>query len=290
MNKKWQLSLILLIWVFLAIATSAYPQTSEQITNGLSWLASNQNLDGSWAENITASYHSTATVVESLNSIGSKDLVYTNAVNWITAQQVDNVRYLSLKIILLAPSGNDISSDINSLLSYQNSDGGFGEYIGGTSGVSYTSLSLLALKAIKYSGKSIINNALSYLLSAQNSDGGWGVISGQSSEVFYTALVMQVLSTQSQTTSVASAINSATRYLTGQQRVDGSFGSLFETALAYSALVAVSTDSTVLGNAVNYLTKTQSPDEGWGKAKNLSHRVRFSSFCFAKPYQHMTKT
>ncbi len=264
LKKRFKLLSVLLICLFLASATSAYPQTSQQITNGLAWLESNQSLDGSWAENTTTSYHSTSTVVESLNLIGSKDLVYTNAVNWIVAQQVDNVRYLSLKIISLAPSGNDISPDINSLLSYRNSDGGFGEYIGGTSGVSHTFLSLLALKAANYPDQTVIDNAINYLLLNQNSDGGFGAIKDKPSEIFYTAMAFLVLNDFKRSFNLTSSLSSASSYLLSRQNLDGSFGSsIFETALAYQALTRSTLDLAIRSAAITYLTSSQFPDGSW---------------------------
>ena len=45
------------------------------------------------------------------------------------------------------------------------------------------------------------------------------------------------------------------------QNTDGGFGSndstVYETAYAYLALIGVTTNATVLGNAINYLTSTQ---------------------------------
>ncbi|MEW6418770.1 MAG: prenyltransferase/squalene oxidase repeat-containing protein [Nitrospirota bacterium] len=90
-----------------------------------------------------------------------------------------------------------------------------------------------------------------------------------------TALVSMVLQQFPRTTSIATAINKATSYLIAHQNADGGFGegggtpplqstsTIFETAHAYLALVGETTDATVLGNAINYLTSTQLPNGSW---------------------------
>jgi hypothetical protein len=87
------------------------------------------------------------------------------------------------------------------------------------------------------------------------------------SEVYYTALISSILQQFPQTTSIATAINKATAYLIAHQNADGGFGAspstVYETSLAYLALVGQTTDATVLGNAINYLTSTQLPNGSW---------------------------
>jgi len=75
------------------------------------------------------------------------------------------------------------------------------------------------------------------------------------------------------TTSIETAINKATSYLIAHQNTDGGFGegggtpplqsTVYETALAYKSLISVTTDNTVLGNAINYLTTFQLPNGSW---------------------------
>ena len=150
--------------VLILINAFAYAQTSQQISNGLTWLRTSQNSDGSWTTDVTTSFHSTATVTESLYSLEVTGTTYTNAVNWLNAQQVENTRYLSLKILSLLPYGMDISLELNELLSYKNSDNGFGEYLGDNSDISYTVFALDALKAVNYSNQTTISNAILYLI------------------------------------------------------------------------------------------------------------------------------
>lgn len=175
-----------------------------------------------------------------------------------------NNDYLARKISSLASNGKDVSSLISILVSLQNPDSGWGissSYI--VSNPVDTTLTLQALKSLNYPDQNIISSALGYLLSTQNPDGGWGFYSGDSSNVYMTALVSSTLQRFPQTTSIATAINKATSYLISKQQADGSWGTVYETALAYIALVGVTTDNTVLGNAINYLISTQLPNGSW---------------------------
>src|SRR4030043_443593 len=88
-----------------------------------------------------------------------------------------------------------------------------------------------------------------------------------------TAMVSSTLQQFQRTTSIATAINKATGYLIAHQNADGGFGegggtpplqsTVYETAYAYMALISETTDATVLGNAINYLTSTQLPNGSW---------------------------
>jgi len=185
-------------------------------------------------------------------------------------------------MLVLARAEFDVSTIRDYLLSIRNDEGGWGVAEGFESDVKRTALALQALKAVNYPDQSIIQSAIDYLLSTQNTDGGCGFYpslcsgcEGDESNVYMTALVSMTLQQFPQTTSIATAINKATDYLITHQNVDGGFGegggtpplqspsTVYETAYAYLALVSETTDATVLGNAINYLTSTQLPNGSW---------------------------
>ena len=153
------------------------------------------------------------------------------------------------------------------LLSYQNSDGAFGGYKKLRSDIIDSVFALRALKSISYQDNAIIEKIIQFVINNQNSDGGWGFKQGMESKVYYTALISLTLQQFQRTTSIATAINKATVYLIAHQNADGGFGgspsTVYETAYAYLALVGVTTDATVLGNAINYLISTQLPNGSW---------------------------
>ncbi|MFZ3136431.1 MAG: CARDB domain-containing protein [Thermodesulfovibrionales bacterium] len=276
------ITIIFLLPFFLLLASEAYPQSS-QIDNGLVYLGNAQSQTGSWGntpDSISTEYFSTVEVLLTLNQLGlTITPVYQNGIPWILSQEVKDTAYLAKKIQIMANSGVDLTTDITMLTSYKNIDSGWGGYLSFESSNYRTALAIQALKAANYSDQTVIQSGIDYLLSTQNTDGGWGVYpspcSGcevDESNVYMTALFSSTLQQFPRTTSIATAINKAISYLIAHQNTDGGFGSsigsessstVFETAYAYLALVGVSTDATVLGNAINYLTSTQLPDGSW---------------------------
>jgi len=246
--------------LFINTYAFAYDPT---INNGLSYLTSTQNADGSWGSETTDTelLPSTVSVIETLqvlNQTGTAN--YSDALLWLQLQGFKTTDYLSERIHALSVSGTD--QDL--LISYlDDMTGAWGGDDSPDVDNLDTALALSALKKINYSDRTTMDYAVNYLLSTQNADGGWGLKAGMDSEVYYTALISSTLQQFPRTTSIATAINKATIYLINHQQTDGSWGTVYETALAYIALVGETTDGTVLGNAINYLTSTQLPNGSW---------------------------
>ena len=253
-----------LLAALITIVTLTVPSFAQStaITNGLTWLSSNQNLDGSFGAVVPA--RDTTEVADTLKYLDSTGIVYLNAVNWIDNDASSNNDYLARKINSLALYGRDVSILFISLASSQTTNGGWGLSSSHVVGNPLdTALALQALKSANYPDSTVINNAITYLISNQNTDGGFGFYAGDDSNVYMTSLVSWTLQQFQQTTSIATAVNKATNWIIGQQTVDGGWGSVYEAAHAYIALISVITDNTVLGNAVNYLTSTQLPNGSW---------------------------
>lgn len=263
--KKLGLSLILL----LIFCNSVFADVQSSINNGLNWLLTNQNADGSYGNQSDLIFRDTEEVLNTFNILNQKSGQYQSGIQWSTNTTVNSIDFIARKILLL--SGEDIgtTTGVNILLSNQNTDGGWGIASKFESDSIDTSLALQALKDVNYSDQTVIQSAINYVLSIQNPDGGWGFYQGDYSSVYMTALVSMTLQQFPQTTSLATAINKAKSYLITHQNADGGFGSssstVYETAYVYMALVEVTTDNTVLGNAVNYLTANQSSDGSWNQ-------------------------
>lgn len=260
--KKLGLSLILL----LIFCNSVFADIQGSINNGLNWLMTNQNADGSYGNQSDLIFRDTEEVLNTFNILNQKGGQYQNGVQWAVNTKVNNIDFIARKILLLSKEGIDTSTGINLLLPNQNADGGWGLAAQESDSID-TAFALQALRAVNYSDQTIINSAINYLLSTQNPDGGWGFYQDDESNVYMTTIVSMTLEQFSRTLSLASAINKATSYLLSHQNTDGGFGSssstVYETAYAYMALVEVTTDNTVLGNAVNYLKNTQLPNGSW---------------------------
>ena len=248
--RKYPLLLIMITFVLMTLCASISFAQSLSITNGLSYLRSMQSPEGYWGDVSEVPYNSfvdTCAVAETLKYLTETGTAYNSAIQWINSTEVFNNDYLFIKMLVLTQAGYDVSLIRDYLLRVRNEDGGWGVVEGFESEIKRTFLALHALKAVNYFVQNVISNAISYLLSAQNSDGGFGFYQGDDSNVYMTALVSMTLQQFPQTTSLATAINKATTYLINQQQLDGSWGSVYETAYAYIALVAISTDATVLG-------------------------------------------
>ncbi|MEE9910189.1 MAG: carboxypeptidase-like regulatory domain-containing protein [Deltaproteobacteria bacterium] len=261
--------LILSFLLLLCSHSITFAQTQAQI-NGFNYLTSIQTADGAWNEGIVTDFHNASTVLETLklfNRIGS---TYNAGLQWLQLSLADNTDYLTKRIILFSQNNINYQNELTQLLALRNSlDGGWGLDVNFQSDNLDTALALQALKKINYTDQTVIQTAINYLLSNQNTDGGWGFYSGDDSRIFMTAIISKTLQQLSQTTALATAVNKGTAFIVSHQNTDGGFGSspstVYETALAYIALAAVTMDNTVLGNAAQYITNTQTQNGSWNE-------------------------
>src|SRR3989338_1180892 len=267
--------LLTMCWLIMLPSVLSAQSTTDTLNSGTTWLLSARYDMGMWvfktapdplqteftADDFTPTYvRDTLEAVKTLQTLNTAVSEYEATLNWIEFSALPSTQQLSQKIQILSKAGNDVTSIVSEILTYKNSDNGFGGAKGYPSNAMDTAFALQALAAIQYNNSTVINNALNFIISAQNSDGGFGLYKSKSSNTYMTALVSSTLQQFQQTTSIATAVNKATSYLMSHQNTDGGFGSspstVYETAYAYIALVGVSTDATVLGSAVNYLKNT----------------------------------
>ncbi len=275
--------------VFLLVLYSfslSYAQ-SQQITNGLIYLSTSQNPDGSWGSDTSGAelLPSTVSVMETFQLLGQTGTAnYSNALTWLQSQGLNTTDYLSERIHALSIAGTDDDLLLSYLDEFDYAWGGYDDFDINTLD---TALALQALKTVNYSDSTVINSAIDYLISSQNPDGGWGLCQSSSlgcadgegdSNVYMTALVSSTLQQFPQTSAIATAINKATNYLIAHQNADGGFGAnaasaapastVYETALTVIAIINAGQVSnlplqTTIQNALIYLSSTQLPDGSW---------------------------
>jgi subtilase family serine protease len=239
-----------------------------EITNGINYLSTIQNPDGSWGSDTSSTdiLPATASVINTLNTLDETYTTgYADAISWLENQPLETTDYLAERIHALSVAGTD--SDV--LLSYLDdlsyAWGGHEDY---SLNNLDTALALLALKRIDYPEHGIIAAAAEYLTENQNSDGGWGFTAGDESNVYMTAIVLNTLAQLDDTYTLHTAVNDGAAYLLANQNIDGGFGSspstVYETALAFEALIASGADILAIAPpAKNYLVSNQLLDGSW---------------------------
>ncbi|PIV20895.1 MAG: hypothetical protein COS40_10190 [Deltaproteobacteria bacterium CG03_land_8_20_14_0_80_45_14] len=219
-------------------ALKALNQTgTSNYTYAISWLQ-NQSLD-------TTDYLSER--IYALSVAGSdKDLLLSYLDDLVSAwggYDEYGVNNLDTSLALLAlkrihySDPNITSHGLGYLLSTQNSDGGWGFYLGDESNVYMTALVLNIFSQYKsiYNLQTQINNGVTYLFSKQNPDGGFG---SSPSTVYETALAFLALVESG--TNISSVAPQAINYLTTTQLPNGSWNDdPYSTALALRALAHV---------------------------------------------------
>ncbi|MCL4479372.1 MAG: hypothetical protein M1381_09790 [Deltaproteobacteria bacterium] len=137
---------------------------SDNITQGLNYLNSARNLDGSLG-NITSTTDITRTtvaVIDTLQALSQTNTtLYSNAISWLQSQSISTTDYLSERMSTHLSGG----SDEGLLVSYIDpASGVWGGYEGYGINNLDTALALSALKSVNYSNQTTISNAILYLI------------------------------------------------------------------------------------------------------------------------------
>lgn len=209
-KKNLRYGMLFLIMSFLFSLTPSFAQPS--LSNGLSWLLSNQNADGSFG--VVIPMRDTTEVSDAMKYLNFTGIDYQEAISWVDSVTPSNNDYLARKIHSIILSGRDVSNLIADLISFQIPDGGWGLFSDDMVGETLTTaLVLRALNIASSIDQSIISSALGFLLSTQNSDGGWGFYLGDNSNVYLTAIVGDTLSKYKSIYNLQTSINNGVAYL-----------------------------------------------------------------------------
>ncbi len=291
-GKKGVLSLIeksLFIFLILLFSTFAYAD-DPALSSGLNWLKSNQKTDGSWG-NIN-NLRDTFTVIDLYKSLGQSDSSYQNAINWINSNAVESNDFIVRSLYSLSGNGADVNSNIQSIISKQNPDGGWGYAQLFTSNVYDTAIVITNLKKASYSGTELLNG-IKYLVANQNADGSWSYPGDESGDIILTSVCLKALSYYSNnspdTIGITASINTAITWLKTKQNTDGSFGvtpltnitSSFVLDALMSLLGNDQIQADLIQNIIGYLKSNQQTDGSWNQSayetalalKNIDQKV-----------------
>jgi hypothetical protein len=156
--------MLFFMWFALSICTvlipfsSARAATQAQIdaarNKGIAWLINHQNGDGSWRTSSGLEVATTAETLQALANAGMKGFPYTAGVSWLSNTKVDSVDSLSRKILALQKAGLNVTSDLDRLISWRNSDtwfpGTWGAYDHFETSFPDTSIALSAIRTAGY--------------------------------------------------------------------------------------------------------------------------------------------
>lgn len=272
--KKGVFTLILLLS---AGVSHAAPPTAAQVdaarNKSLAWLLTHQSGEGGWKNQPGAEIITTSSVLESLEKTGVKGPAYSNGIGWLSNAKSASTDSLSRKAISMYKAGMDTASLMTSLIAMRNGNKSWGAYAryGGT----FPDTSL-AMDAIRITGAAYADTGfgLGFMISQQNADGGWPYnktqIAAPPSEIIPTAHNIITLNRYKTNYGVQSYITNAINWLKPRQKASGAFGegangTLYETALAYLALVAeLGTADVAAGNALGFIVSQQQADGSWG--------------------------
>lgn len=258
---------LFVLFVFLFFVTNTALGQTPEITDGLNFLSTSQNPDGSWGDHETDidTVAATAEVLGTLAILnGSGSLEYSEGASWLQLESITTTENLAERLSVNGDNGSDLDLLIQYLDELTSSWGGFYEYESNNLDSVYA---INSLQNIGYSDTALIDSSIQKLLDIQNQDGGWGFTEGQESEVYYTALISYLLQESWTIYSHNTSIENAAGFLLGHQNPDGGFGlnesTIIETAYSLLALATTGVDGTVLQNAEDYLISSQQADGSW---------------------------
>ena len=254
---------VIALWALLALPLTALAGTAE----GLGWLATQSNANGSFGNTPTSlaiEVQTTAEVLRTYQALGQQSQPpYAPALNYLNSDTEVNTEFLARKIVVNAAAGNDVTALVNTLLTHQNADGGFGDYVGQNSSVFDTTFALQALAAANYTSGQQAAAAVGFLMNRQGAAGGWADGENEPS-VHLTAQAFRALwSYRNNYIGVNAALGKAQNFLLSRQDASGAWSENFNTALALIALIPHVTDLSLVNASVSTLQTAQLANGSW---------------------------
>ena len=227
----------LVLWLLLVSPLTAL----AGLTEGTPWLSTQQNANGSFgntAASLATPIQSTAEVLRAYQALGQQSQPgFATALGFLNGDTESNTEFLARKITVNATAGNDITVLVNTLISHQNPDGGFGDRLGDASSTLDTAYALEALAVARVADADVIGAAIYYLSQQQQADGSFRLSDGNVSAVFVSAQALIAMQGHMFQFNLAAPINKVATYLLNRQVMGSGWGEDFETAAALLALV-----------------------------------------------------
>lgn len=195
--KAGLIIVVQLLMLAVVLPSFAAGQYSVKANAAVSWLTSNQNIDGSWGKNDNLKLVYTAEAVMALEAMNQRIPAYYWGVTWLENHAAPSVDYTARRILALASHKDYLMADksylhfAQSLFQQTYKGWGLSRYY-----QSSTMDSALAIMALTKLGTTLnVQAGVDYLRSVQlaGTDKGWAVAQESVSDPITTALVIQAL-------------------------------------------------------------------------------------------------
>lgn len=256
-----------LVSLVLTLCAFSSPPVFAGTSEGLGWLSTQQNVDGSFGGNGNSLANPIQTTSELLRAYQDLSLSsqtgFAAGLTFINSSTDTDSELLSRQIVINARAGNDVSALIATLLANQDTAGGFGDQPTSPSSVLSSAFALDALATTNYKASQQASAAIFYLLAQQQADGSW--LDGSAvSSAYVTALAMRSLWYYRQIyPQVSPALDAAKNFLLSSRDSNGSWGESFISAQALIALIAYLPDLSSVTNSIATLQSRQLADGSW---------------------------
>ncbi len=255
---------MMLLWAWVVLPIAAF----ADITNGVNWLATQQNANGSFGgipTSLATEVRSTAEVIRAYQELGQQSQpAYAPALGFLNNDTADQARFLAGKIVVNAKAGNNVTALVSALVAYQNPDGAFGDRTeDDASSIFDTAFALEALTLAGVTDANVIAPAVGYLLSHQQASGGWADGDNVPS-VYLTAISLRALWYYRHVyVGVPAALTNGKTFLFSQRDGAGRWGEDFNTALALLAVIPTLPDLSSVTTGITALQAAQLPNGSW---------------------------
>lgn len=248
----------------------ATPRTlPPNIDEGIAWLVTKQQDDGSWTDSILTTERDTAEAVVALKNSSEAQQQVQDGLQWLAHSESASTDYIARRLEAVIGGGGTGADMVGELLARRNPDGGWGSGRNFTSTPVDTALALSALGKATAIDQPTVTAALVYLQGCQNADGGWA--GGDfASTIQSTAAVLKMLNVYRASYALDGPIARGGAFLQGKQNPDGGFGNspstVYDTATSVMVLRELRAPSAVTDAGIAYLHANQSINGSWNES------------------------
>ena len=184
-----------LCMLYAAMVSAADAEYELAADTARAWIEQQQNADGSWGTSEAIRPFVTAEAALSIHAIQGRNTAYYRGVTWLENHLAGNVDANVRRILVLAPHGDDVTSNAQYLADSQQlvapGNNGWGVSAGYGGSPIDTALALLANAQLGITAN--VQLALDYLKSTQLTgvDQGWPLVEGGTIDPMTTAVVIQ---------------------------------------------------------------------------------------------------